>query len=183
MYFNNKKYPFLFPTFLTGWLFSLPIYHITFLLLIIISLSLSHHHHLHPSLSHTHARAHRMETIWMPLKRRWKRKGYYRLSAANRKNVTVTRFGAGNTKRSWRIKKFRFRLPSPLKLWYKFKNAYMNMMLKMAVNSGSEKTFGARRIPKARKPSLPHTNTEFENRLIYEIYKSMVTSLELGYNK
>ncbi|CAI9758414.1 unnamed protein product [Fraxinus pennsylvanica] len=117
------------------------------------------------------------------LQRQWKRKGYYRLSTANRKNVKVTRFGAGNIKRSWRIKKFRFRLPSPLKLWYKFKNAYMNMMLKMAVNSGSDKTFGAKRIPKARQPSLPHTNTEFENRLIYEIYKSMVTSLELGYTK
>ncbi|KAL2499453.1 Uncharacterized protein Adt_25003 [Abeliophyllum distichum] len=130
-----------------------------------------------------------MEIIWNPLsggfRRQWKRRGYsyYRLSTANRKNVKVTRFGTGNTKRAWRIKKLRFRLPSPLKLWYKFKNAYMNMMLKMSINSGSEKTFGVKRIPKARELKVNQSNTDFENRLIYEIYKSMVASMELGYTK
>ncbi|KAI3462565.1 hypothetical protein Pfo_019228 [Paulownia fortunei] len=124
--------------------------------------------------------------------RRWRRRGYNRLSPTNRRNVKIVRFGTGNSssKRSWRLRlapKLRLiRLASPLKLWCRLKNAYMKMMLRLANTSGTSNSgnfFGAKRIPKARDAPMDYSRTEFENRLILEIYKSMVASIELGYNK
>ncbi|KAI3451792.1 hypothetical protein Pfo_008457 [Paulownia fortunei] len=122
--------------------------------------------------------------------RQWRRRGYNRLSPTNRRNMKVAKLGAGKSKRSWRLRlapKLRLiRLASPLKLWYKMKNAYMNMMLRFATNSGSSNSvnvFGVKRIPKARNAPMAYSRTEFENRLIFEIYKSMVASFELGYTK
>ncbi|KAK4416461.1 hypothetical protein Salat_2471600 [Sesamum alatum] len=122
------------------------------------------------------------------LRRQWRRRGYNRLSPTNRRNLKVARFGAG--RRSWRLRlapKLRLiRLASPLKLWYKLKNAYMNMMLRFASSAGysnSAGVFGAKRIPKARGAPMAYSRIEFENRLVFEIYKSMVASFELGYSK
>ncbi|KAG8373756.1 hypothetical protein BUALT_Bualt11G0058200 [Buddleja alternifolia] len=108
------------------------------------------------------------------LKRRWRRRGYNRLSPTNKRNVKIVRFGtAGNSsKRSWRLKlapKLRLvRLAmSPLKLWYKFKNSYMKMMLRLANTSGTSNSgniFGAKRIPKARDVPIAYSRTEFEDR-------------------
>ncbi|XP_075475844.1 uncharacterized protein LOC142513050 [Primulina tabacum] len=131
-----------------------------------------------------------METIpfTKSLSRQWRRRGYSRLSP-RRRNLKAARFG-GNLKSSWKVRikrKLRLvRLVSPLKLWYSFKNAYTNMMLRLAntshtANSGN--LFGEKRIPKARDIKQTYTRSEFENRLVLEIYKSMVASLELGYNK
>ncbi|XP_057809049.1 uncharacterized protein LOC131023542 [Salvia miltiorrhiza] len=118
--------------------------------------------------------------------RRWRKRGYSRLSPTNRRSLKVVRLNS--SKRSWRLRlapKLRLmRLASPLKLWYKFKNAYMSMMLKFAHTTGtSDAALGAKRIPKARQPAMAYSRTEFENRLVLEIYKSMVASLELGYHK
>lgn len=116
----------------------------------------------------------------------WRRRGYSRLSSANKTKVKIVRFGTG--KRLWRVRlapKLRLiRLGSPLKLWFRFKNAYVKMMLKLANTTGtsnSPNVFGAKRIPQARPEPTPYTQTEFEKRLVLEIYKSMVSSLELGY--
>ncbi|KAL9158438.1 hypothetical protein ABFS82_08G068900 [Erythranthe guttata] len=124
------------------------------------------------------------------LSRRWRRRGYNKLSPTNRRSVKVVRFGAANSNRSWRMKlapKLRLiRLASPLKLWNRLKNAYMNMMIGFASNSGSANgvsVFGAKRIPKSRDAPMAYSRTEFENRLVFEIYKSMVASFELGYSK
>ncbi|GFP96978.1 hypothetical protein PHJA_001841900 [Phtheirospermum japonicum] len=118
----------------------------------------------------------------------WRKRGYNRLSPTNRRNVKVVRFG--NSKRSWRLRlapKLRLiQLASPLKLWRRLKNAYLNMMIRFAGNSGSSNAvnaFGVKRIPKARGAPMAYSRSEFENRLIFEIYKSMVDSFELGYNK
>ncbi|KAL0450035.1 UNVERIFIED_CONTAM: hypothetical protein Slati_1559900 [Sesamum latifolium] len=123
------------------------------------------------------------------LRRQWRRRGYNRLSPTNRRNLKVARLGAAG-KRSWRLKlapKLRLiRLPSPFKLWCKLKNAYVNMMLRFAASAGYSNTasvFGTKRIPKARGESMAYSRTEFENRLVFEIYKSVVASLELGYSK
>ncbi|KAH6755979.1 hypothetical protein C2S52_009607 [Perilla frutescens var. hirtella] len=117
-----------------------------------------------------------------------RRRGYNRLSPKNRNKMKVVRFGGA--KRSWRLRlapKLRLiRLASPLKLWSKLKNAYVNMMLKLANSSGSSNNtgvFGAKRIPKSRDLPASYSRSEFENRLIFEIYKSMVSSYELGYTK
>ncbi|XP_047939923.1 uncharacterized protein LOC125187379 [Salvia hispanica] len=118
-----------------------------------------------------------------------RRRGYTRLSPKNRGKMQVARLG-GAPKRSWRLRlapKLRLiRAASPLRLWTKLKNAYVNMMLRLAHNSGSSNStnvFGAKRVPKARDARITYSNSEFENRLIFEIYKSMVASYELGYNK
>lgn len=116
-------------------------------------------------------------------KKQWKRRGYNRITPTNRKNVKIVRFGTAN-KRPWRLRlapKLRvMRLASPMKLWFRFKNAYMKMMLRIS-NTGN--LFGDKRIPQARDAPMAYSRSEFENRLVLEIYKSMVASLELGYNK
>ncbi|KAL3640413.1 hypothetical protein CASFOL_015381 [Castilleja foliolosa] len=114
--------------------------------------------------------------------------GYNKLSSSNNKrNVKVVRFGANKPRRPWRLRlapRLRLaRLASPMKLWCRFKDAYMKMMLKLANTSGTGSVFGRKRIPGARDAKMGYSRTEFENRLILEIYKSMVPSLELGYNK
>ncbi|KAL0343384.1 UNVERIFIED_CONTAM: hypothetical protein Sangu_1225800 [Sesamum angustifolium] len=123
------------------------------------------------------------------LRRQWRRRGYNRLSPTNRRNLKLARLGAARN-RSWRLRlapKLRLiRLASPFKLWHKLKNAYMNMMLRFAASAGYSNTasvFGAKRIPKARGAPMAYSRTEFENRLVLEIYKSVVASLELGYSK
>ncbi|XP_073017986.1 uncharacterized protein [Primulina eburnea] len=120
--------------------------------------------------------------------RQWRRRGYSRLSPT-RRNLKKARFG-GNPKRSWKVRiarKLRLvRVVSPLKLWYRLKNAYMSMMMRLADSShtaNSGNLFGEKRVPKARDLKTTYSKSEFENRLILEIYKSMVASLELGYNK
>ncbi|KAH6799293.1 hypothetical protein C2S51_035777 [Perilla frutescens var. frutescens] len=132
-----------------------------------------------------------MEIVALSGNRRWRKRGYNRLSPTNRRTIKIVRLNDGS-KRSWRLRlvpKLRLmRLASPVKLWYRFKNAYMKMMLKFANITGTShaaaNVFGAKRIPKAREaPPMAYSRTEFENRLILEIYKSMVASLELGYNK
>lgn len=115
----------------------------------------------------------------------WRKRKYQRLDGNGRKNIKVLRFGGKNQKGTiiWRIKtipKLKLKIFSPSKIWSKFKNAYVNMMLHLAGNMNNENhVFGGKRIPKAREIELAYTNTEFENRLIYEIYKSMVPSMEL----
>ncbi|KAL6587845.1 hypothetical protein OROMI_000823 [Orobanche minor] len=126
------------------------------------------------------------------IKRQWKKRLYNKLSATNKGNVKVVKLGTYSSnsgskpRRPWRLRlapKLRLvRLQaSPLKLWSRFKNAYMKMMLKVA---NTANVFGEKRIPTARDlPTAAYSRTEFENRLVLEIYKSMVASLELGYNQ
>ncbi|KAG9130924.1 hypothetical protein Leryth_006688 [Lithospermum erythrorhizon] len=69
----------------------------------------------------------------------------------------------------------KLRLMSPVKIWSKFKNAYTNMMLHLGASGDNN----AKRIPRVRQNQPKMTNTEFDNRLIYEIYKSLSVSMEL----
>ncbi|XP_051140652.1 uncharacterized protein LOC127258056 [Andrographis paniculata] len=123
-----------------------------------------------------------METV--PFSGR-RRRGYNRLSPPHRRSLKVAKFGG--SRRSWRLRmgapKLRLiRLAaSPLRLWYRLKNAYMNMMLRVRLGSAPE--FGGKRIPEARASPVAYSRSEFENRLVFEIYKSMVASFELGYSK
>ncbi|KAL8472636.1 hypothetical protein ACS0TY_029733 [Phlomoides rotata] len=120
----------------------------------------------------------------MPFSTR-RRSGYNRSSPKNRRNLKVARLGA--EKRSWRLRLApKLHLASPVKLLYKLKSVYTSMMLKLATNSGSSNStnvFGTKRIPESREAKMGYSRTEFENRLVFEIYKSMSSSLELGYTK
>ncbi|XP_059451289.1 uncharacterized protein LOC132182106 [Corylus avellana] len=127
-----------------------------------------------------------MELIPKPikgsLKRYWRRQRYQRLhgSKTSRKNVKIVRLG-DSPSRVWRLRaipKLRLKIVSPLRLWIKLKNAYMNTMLSLAGNVGhlsSSNVFGGRRIPKARQVSLKYSSEEIENRLIIEIYKALAS--------
>lgn len=112
--------------------------------------------------------------------------GYNGTFDGRRKSVKTVTLG-GSPKRTWRIKsvpklKFKLILSSPVRLWRKLKNGYMNMMLNLG-SSSSANGFGEKRIPKARQSSsTTYTPTEFDNRLVFEIYKSLVTSHELATN-
>lgn len=73
---------------------------------------------------------------------------------------------------------------SPLKLMTKFKNAYMNFMLRLGVNVGALNTDnnisrGVKRIIPNRQGSKVYSGDAFEARLIFEISKSLVASHEL----
>ncbi|WOG92894.1 hypothetical protein DCAR_0312171 [Daucus carota subsp. sativus] len=110
--------------------------------------------------------------------------GYNATFNGRRKSAKTVTLG-GSPKRSWRIRtvpklKFKLILSSPMRLWRKLKNRYMNLMLNLG-SSSSAKGFGEKRIPKARQSSTTtYTTTEFDNRLVFEIYKSLMTSHEMA---
>lgn len=58
----------------------------------------------------------------------------------------------------------------------------MNMMIRLAGTVGhltAENQFGGKRIPKARKVALGYSSYEFDQRLVYEIYKNLSATHEL----
>ncbi|XWS75508.1 hypothetical protein CRYUN_Cryun01aG0095500 [Craigia yunnanensis] len=133
-----------------------------------------------------------MELLQKPipgtLKRYWRRSQYQRLNGEvikNKNKVKITRL-RGGSRRFWRIKakpKVRWKIASPIKLLTKLKNAYMNMMINLAGNVGylnTDNTFGGKRIPKARKVPMVYSSNEFEERLVYEIYKALIATRELS---
>ena len=110
--------------------------------------------------------------------------GYNATFNGKRRSAKTVTLG-GSPKRSWRIRsvpklKFKLMLSSPKRLWMKLKSGYMSMMLNLG-SSSSAKGFGEKRIPKARQSSsATYTTTEFDNRLVFEIYKSLMTSHEMA---
>ena len=88
-------------------------------------------------------------------------------------------------RRYWRIKtipRLRWVIRSPLKMLTKLKNAYMNLMLRLAGKVGALNTdniFGGKWIPRDRQVSTLYSGDAFEARLIYEISKTLVASHEL----
>ncbi|KAE8654979.1 hypothetical protein F3Y22_tig00117034pilonHSYRG00360 [Hibiscus syriacus] len=121
------------------------------------------------------------------LKRYWRRRRYQRLYGGEaRKNIKVTRMG-GRSQRFWKIRatpklRWKMMIASPMKLLTKLKNGYMNMLLRLGGSVGylsAKNEFGGKRIPKARKVALGYSTSEFDQRLLYEIYKNLCPALEL----
>ncbi|XP_057523492.1 uncharacterized protein LOC130803309 [Amaranthus tricolor] len=124
----------------------------------------------------------------------WRKKGYNLLDGVeNKRKIQVVKINGGDDgggskfRRFWRVKKglkfkgyFKKIFLSPKKVWNKFKDGYVNMMLKMAgevgkVNGGSE--FERKKISQARQVRVKYKNQqEFEARLVIEIYKALQTS-------
>ncbi|XP_010252982.1 PREDICTED: uncharacterized protein LOC104594383 [Nelumbo nucifera] len=121
------------------------------------------------------------------LKRYMRRRRYQRLdgTVTGRKNMKIVRFG-GNARRVWKIRaipKLRLKICSPAKILVRLREAYMDMMLKLAGNVGylnNNSIFGSKRIPKAREVKTVSSNEEFEMRLVLEIYKSLLASRQLA---
>lgn len=124
-------------------------------------------------------------------RKNWRRSRYQRIGGAikNRKSTKTIRIG-DRPKTSVGVKlvpKLRLKMVtlSPLKILRKLKNAYVNMMVNLAgnvehLNNGN--ALAGKRIPKPRQPKTVYSNREFDSRLIFEIYKTLAVSLELGYN-
>ena len=120
------------------------------------------------------------------LNRYWRRRRYRRLdeTVRSRKKLQVIRFGGAPIRRNWKIRDprrlriLRFIGTSPLKLWTKFKTAYINMMVNLAGSVGylnTNNVFGGKRIPKSgpSNDSTVYSGDEVERRLIIEIYKAL----------
>ncbi|XP_061338374.1 uncharacterized protein LOC133285201 [Gastrolobium bilobum] len=119
------------------------------------------------------------------IKRSWRRRRYQRLDGGGgdnnnnggkkMKTVRLRR----SPRRSWRIRavpRLTWMVRSPLKMWTKLKNVYMNFMLR---SMDTDNIFGGKRIPKASEVSKGYTGDAFEARLIFEISKALVASHEL----
>ncbi|XP_028785489.1 uncharacterized protein LOC114741403 [Neltuma alba] len=105
-------------------------------------------------------------------------------AVTSRKKKEVIWLG-GKRRRVWRMKarpKLSFIVKTPLKLLSKLKNAYEDLMVRLAGTVGSlsnKNEFGGKRIPKARQVSKGYSGDEFEARLILEISKVLAASNEL----
>ncbi|KAL5571316.1 hypothetical protein UlMin_020913 [Ulmus minor] len=117
--------------------------------------------------------------------RYWRRRKYQRLDGSKgRKKAKIIRIGGAPTKR-WRVmlrttRRLRIKIGvlSPLKLWAKLKNAYINMMVNLAGTVGylsTDNVFGAKRIPtsKSTDDKIVYSGEEVERRLVLEIYKAL----------
>ncbi|KAL8248845.1 hypothetical protein R6Q59_005713 [Mikania micrantha] len=113
------------------------------------------------------------------LNRSWRRRRYQRVTVGHKKPSKTVSFGARN-RRFWKIKaipRLRLKKASPMRLWIKLKNAYIDMMLRLA---GTDNVFGSKRGPKMLLGSGCYSMSEFQSRLIYEISKNLIASRELG---
>ncbi|CAN1122612.1 hypothetical protein LINPERPRIM_LOCUS2821 [Linum perenne] len=138
-----------------------------------------------------------MELIPTSWNRYWRRNRYQRLNDAplRRRNIRVARLGGGDKSSSspgrlgWRIKvvpklrRLRVVVAAPLKLVAKLKNKYVDMMVRVAGSVGSLNTnmvFGNKRIPKARQLKMSCSDEQFQNRIIYEMFKNISSAHELS---
>ncbi|QHO09779.1 uncharacterized protein DS421_14g484200 [Arachis hypogaea] len=116
------------------------------------------------------------------IKRYMRRRRYHRLdeNGGTKTAKTVWLTGPPRPRRRWRIKAIRrltwVAIRSPLKMWTKIKNAYMNFMLS---SMNIDNPFGEKRIPKTHALPKGYSREEFEARLIFEISKALVASNEL----
>ncbi|KAM7520285.1 hypothetical protein LguiB_019247 [Lonicera macranthoides] len=100
------------------------------------------------------------------------------------KNMKIIRIG-GHPKPFWRVE-IGSKLPlktvvlSPLKVWRKFKNAYVNMMVNLVGNVNGNALVD-KRIPKARQVQHAYSTSEFDSRLIFEIYKTLLVNEEMNF--
>lgn len=131
----------------------------------------------------------KMEIISRPFngENYWKKKGYSLLNGATvpRRKIKVVQVAGGGVgeerrrrKRLWRLRKAP-KLMTPKSMWRKFKEGYVKFMLSLSGDVDGESGFTAKRITSAGKlrlPSAKHDATDFERRLVLEIYKSLATS-------
>ncbi|KAF5176335.1 hypothetical protein FRX31_034078 [Thalictrum thalictroides] len=101
--------------------------------------------------------------------------------------MQMARLG-GKRKRTWRIRvmpklKLGLKCMSPLKMLARLRDGYISMMVGLEGKVGAlngNNFFGAKRLnPKADKSSKVSKAEEFEAKLIFEIYKSLMASRQL----
>ncbi|KAL5722059.1 hypothetical protein ACHQM5_005627 [Ranunculus cassubicifolius] len=117
--------------------------------------------------------------------KRFLRKRQYQRLDINGDDTKVIRLG-GKRKLTWKIRAFRklklgFRFVSPIKLFARLRDGYINMMLGMSGNvNDSHSLFGNKRIGRASRNGRKISKAEkIDEKLILEIYKSLKASREL----
>jgi hypothetical protein len=117
----------------------------------------------------------------------WRRRRYHRLVEAGGGNKARGGGGWGAARRRLRVRVRAF-MTAPRRALARARDAYVGGMLAVARKAsavalpGGPESFWARRVPRRKQlppPSSGAQPTEFEQRLIFEIYKSIVASKEL----
>lgn len=117
------------------------------------------------------------------MKRCWRRRSYKRLDKANynKKKSKITRLGGNNNRRSWQMKpllRLRLKIISPIKLFVKFHDAYINMMIRLTCTKNVG-VLGGKRISKVGNVPIFTSSSsyeEFDSRLVLETYKRLAAS-------
>ncbi|KAL6618729.1 hypothetical protein ACP70R_033868 [Stipagrostis hirtigluma subsp. patula] len=119
----------------------------------------------------------------------WRRRKYHRLDGGDK--ATHQRLGAARQRGGWRRRlrvRVRVILAAPRRALARARDAYVGGMLALARRAsalalpGGPDSLWARRVPRRKQQQLPAAPqpTAFEQRLILEIYKSIVASKELS---
>ncbi|XP_058091774.1 uncharacterized protein LOC131237797 [Magnolia sinica] len=126
--------------------------------------------------------------FYQSLKRYWHRRNYQRLEGTCKRHVRVSRLGGSSKKRRfWKIRtipklRLKLKLPSPIKIAAWLRDAYVEAMLALQGSTGYLHSggdgFGGKRIPRGRVAKA--SARDFENRMMFEIYKSILDSRELS---
>ncbi|KAF5745238.1 hypothetical protein HS088_TW07G00821 [Tripterygium wilfordii] len=121
------------------------------------------------------------------LKRYWRRRQYQRLFN-NKRNIKVVRLGGGeggggsaNGGRRRRIRilipRLRLKFLSPIKLLAKFHDAYVAMMVRLAINANNAKLFAGKKVARtSQQVSMVASGEQVDTKLVLEIYKRLAAS-------
>uniref|UniRef100_A0A7N0ZSP5 Uncharacterized protein n=1 Tax=Kalanchoe fedtschenkoi TaxID=63787 RepID=A0A7N0ZSP5_KALFE len=111
------------------------------------------------------------------LKRYWRRRQYEKLDGSSRRKRSRVLVGFGRLRKLKRMKKVRV-----VRLWRRFKDGYVDMMLRLAESVGefNYSTNGFAVPRRARDVKSEYTKEQFEKRIVFEIYKSLAASRHLG---
>jgi hypothetical protein len=120
----------------------------------------------------------------------WKKRKHQRLEQGRKRTTLVTRLGDAQTHRTRNrffklrsICRIHIRILSPIKILARIRDAYVSAMLGLASKGSAFSTetgpeaYWTKRIPRSGSTRLG--KTEYEKRLIAEIYKSLVASGEV----
>ncbi|KAG6529174.1 hypothetical protein ZIOFF_011370 [Zingiber officinale] len=121
----------------------------------------------------------------------WRSRRYQKIDASSspptgkKPKKATSRLGSGSgrwflrLRRRISLSRFRIRIPSPLKILTRLRDAYVDWMLSAAGKAPalSEPATWTKRIPKSR-PAKTRTS-EIERRLMFEIYNSLVVAGEI----
>lgn len=124
----------------------------------------------------------------------WRRRKYHRLEADGKARGATQQLGGTAARRSaWGapVRRLRVRvrafMTAPRRALARARDAYVGGMLALARKAsavalpGGPESMWAKRVPRRKQLPAPRPGqpTEFEQRLIFEIYKSIVASKEL----
>ncbi|KAH7516461.1 uncharacterized protein LOC107413320 [Ziziphus jujuba] len=133
-------------------------------------------------------------TYFDNLKRYWRRRKYRKLSGSRtiKRKMKYARLGDGTSpspspRRSWKIRTFpklRLRLVSPLKLFAKFHEAYVDMMIGLAGNVAKSSRLGifsGKKVASEKHISMVSSGEELvDSKLVLEIYNRLAASRQLA---